>query len=144
MKVREGQVKKVMNRKAIEKTNPDIMLRCKCDHAALQIIHWPKEEDFEVFLWWRGFSPKMSLLERLKWCWHVLISGEPNGDNVLLTREAAVALSSFIENCDNHYRERTLVEVTSESIDAMQEAHEATANSTLRFGPADSDSEGRR
>ena len=79
-----------------------IQLKCQCQSKAIE-IQYDKEDtdgDYYVSLWkLGGYRSPMSFKERLRWAWHILKTGTPWADEVILNSEQMDELQSFITSC---------------------------------------------
>lgn len=77
----------------------ELMLKCACHTEALEITHLPNEDkpdEFWFSIWENGFDSRLSRRERFRWCWNILRTGRPWGDNIILTPEQAMQVAKFI------------------------------------------------
>lgn len=71
---------------SIEKNN-SLFIKCDCHSHLLEVS---KDEDLGTCLTiWRlnGHGTKFSLLERIRWCIHILKTGSPWGDEFIIKEE---------------------------------------------------------
>jgi hypothetical protein len=80
-----------------------IMVKCECHDEALEVTHWPdtngngeSENEYWFAIWKQGFDTRLCWRERFRWCWNILRTGKPWGDNIILTPENAKQVSEFI------------------------------------------------
>ena len=74
----------------------DVFL-CECGSEGLVIE--PDEEDKQIYvsLYDRMYqTASKSIFERLRWCWHVLRTGEPWTDSIILDYETANRLADSL------------------------------------------------
>lgn len=61
------------------------------------------EQTFDFAIWGHvGTSP--TWLQRLKYCWRILLTGEPYGDAVILNKEEATRLAAFLSKDHSNAR----------------------------------------
>ena len=76
----------------------ELFLKCQCSCSSLQIQKDPLgDKEYWVSIWLRGYDHKIySFKERLRWCWHILKTGLPLADDVILTYESIEELKKFL------------------------------------------------
>ena len=83
------------------KPNESLFVKCECGCNVLE-LHFddfePKQEQFEVALWAShpGTRP-MTKAERVRWCKHVMLTGQPWADHTILSKSAARKVVKFIQ-----------------------------------------------
>ena len=77
--------------------------KCLCTTHLLEVEHYNdsdiglEEVGFNITVWRLGNEDKLySIKERIRWCWHVLTTGKPWADSVILSEEQACNIASFI------------------------------------------------
>lgn len=68
---------------------------CDCSMDLLQVQRTEDGFDFAIWSLGRG-KGTLSWKERLRWCWHILKTGNPWGDSVCLSPEKTVELAKFL------------------------------------------------
>ena len=79
------------------KKDNELHLTCSCHSHQLHII---KDDDIDVWyvsFWIRGYTTETSLRYRLKCIWHILKTGRPYGDEVILEKKDIIELKEYIE-----------------------------------------------
>lgn len=83
--------------------NDTLFAMCDCCGHAIQVERYvddPEDKNtikwFEFSLWERGFDTPMSFKERFRWIIHVLFTGKPWSDHVILKDEDALEVVKFI------------------------------------------------
>jgi hypothetical protein len=71
-----------------------LCLPCTCSTEILRLCQYLDEE--EIYLSIHSLKINVSFWEKLKHCWKILTTGQPYGDQVVLSNEAVKALSQFI------------------------------------------------
>ena len=74
-----------------------LMVKCECSSESLEVQYWPEDKQFYVTSWQQGFIHRpFSWRERIKWMWHILKTGNPWGDMIILSPTKAKEISDFI------------------------------------------------
>lgn len=56
---------------------------CECHAAGVLLHHWPEDREVGVCIW--GYrSRELDWFGRLRYCWRILWTGRPYGDDTLL------------------------------------------------------------
>jgi len=79
------------------KKDNELHLTCSCHSHQLHII---KDDDIDVWyvsFWIRGYVTETSWRYRLKCIWHILKTGRPYGDEVILEKKDIIELKEYIE-----------------------------------------------
>lgn len=65
-------------------------IKCSCGSESLCLEKDEEEDVLYVSIWERGAyrDNRYTWLQRIKHCWHVLTTGRPYGDQVILDRSA--------------------------------------------------------
>lgn len=86
------------------KTNEKYLhLRCDCSGEAIEFAYYPDWKQLEVCLWIRGYQkPTMGFLERIRWCWRILRTGQPWTDMVILSHEQISQVQGFLKQIPTH------------------------------------------
>lgn len=65
-----------------------MIIKCQCCCSALE-VEWDEElQTYNFALWERhSINTPFSFKERLRWCWHVLRTGDPWSDHVIVSKE---------------------------------------------------------
>lgn len=82
-----------------EKEEPNIekLFVCSCGAEALSVEYIPEDEEFYVSIWYLGRRRPLSIRERFRYCWQILLKGEPYGDQIILDKETAKAMKEELE-----------------------------------------------
>ena len=81
------------------KDNDYKFIMCDCHSHGLVIEKFPDEEETFIALFERGVDgKKLSLLDRLKWCWQILIYGHPWTDMIVLDKAKQKEIAEFLNN----------------------------------------------
>ena len=64
-------------------------IKCACSSELISLEYWPDDKQVYLSIWQRGWgnNNKLTLFERLRWCWQILRKGCPYGDQIILQRE---------------------------------------------------------
>lgn len=74
-----------------------VFLMCDCYSHALFVEKFKDEEEVCISLFQYGYNgKKMSLIERLRWCYRIIIYGHPWTDSVILNTENQKKLKNFL------------------------------------------------
>jgi len=57
-------------------------IKCDCFGHAFEMEHDKEFNELNFTIWNLGFSRPMCWKQRLRWCWHVMWTGQPWGDYV--------------------------------------------------------------
>jgi len=72
-------------------------IKCDCHSEGMLITKFDDEEELYFSYWREGINPiKLSWWMRLKLCWMVLTKGNVYDDQVILNKEKAIELASWI------------------------------------------------
>ena len=84
------------------KENKSLFITCDCRNEILMIEydHSMQIADFAIYEHYSSFKFKMSLWQRLRYCWRVLVYHKPYGDQIILNDKQLLELKSFISNLD--------------------------------------------
>jgi len=63
----------------------------------------PNSPSFNVSIW--KYDRPFSIKERLRWCYHILKTGNPWADHTILTTENAQRVANFITEKQKSYAE---------------------------------------
>ena len=76
-----------------------IFVKCECYGEALSVIY-DAECDYYYFSYWKqGFhNGRLSWLERIKYCWTILIGSTAHADEVILDGKSVGELMEFLNN----------------------------------------------
>ncbi len=75
----------------------DRMIQCECGGEILTLKSDEEFQQIELSIWYRHYYP-YTLLQKIKHCWFILLNGKPYGDQFLLSKEKALALSKDLED----------------------------------------------
>lgn len=80
----------------MEKNN-SIFLKCNCGCSVLEIEYIQDESQFYFSLWDNGHTRKpMTKKERLRWCDHVMKTGNPWADHIIVNKVNARRIVKFL------------------------------------------------
>lgn len=66
----------------------NLLIKCSCSGEAIEFSLDEEFEMVDVSLWKRGIHDRpMSIRERIRWCLHVLKTGNPWSDYLILDKE---------------------------------------------------------
>jgi hypothetical protein len=72
-------------------------IKCDCHSEGMLVTKFDDEEELYFSYWREGINPiKLSWWIRLKLCWMVLTKGNVYDDQVILNKEKAIELASWI------------------------------------------------
>jgi len=54
--------------------------------------------DLHISMWHRGLRYPMDLREKLRWCWHILKTGKPWTDSIIVSRTQVLEITHFMES----------------------------------------------
>lgn len=72
----------------------ELCLICSCSTEILRLCQYPNEK--EIYLSIHSMQLNVSLWDKLKHCWKILTTGQPYGDQVVLSDESVKTLSKFM------------------------------------------------
>jgi hypothetical protein len=92
--------------KIIKSKIEEKFFKCSCYSHALEIVYMVEKyendknsyEDFYFNLWemGRGDNNIMSWRWRFRWMWHILKTGKPYTDGIILTKEQIIDIVKFL------------------------------------------------
>lgn len=84
------------------KTNKTLFIPCGCRSEILMIEydHEMKMADFAIYEHQVSYKSKMSLWQRLRYCWQVLAHKKPYADQIMLDHNQLSDLKSFLSSLD--------------------------------------------
>ncbi len=82
------------------KTNKTLFIPCGCRSEILMIEydHEIQMADFAIYEHQVSYKSKMSLYQRLRYCWRVLFHKKPYADQIMLDNRQLVELRNFISS----------------------------------------------
>ena len=72
-------------------------LTCECHTHELHFEKDFEDEMWYVSFWQRGYAEQSSWSYRLRCIWHILKTGRPYGDEVILNKEDLIKLREYIK-----------------------------------------------
>lgn len=84
------------------KENKTLFIPCDCRNEILMIEydHEIGMADFAIYEHYVGHRHKLSLWQRLRYCWRVLIHKKPYSDQLMLDNEQLKDLKDFLVSLD--------------------------------------------
>jgi len=84
------------------KTNKTLFIPCDCRSEILMIEydHEIQMADFAIYEHQIAYKHKMSLWQRLRYCWQVLANKKPYADQITLNKKQLTDLKNFINSID--------------------------------------------
>jgi hypothetical protein len=79
------------------KKDNELHITCGCHTHELHFERDHEEVMWYVSFWQRGYVEETSWKYRLKCIWHILKTGRPYGDEVILERKDLVELKEYLE-----------------------------------------------
>lgn len=82
--------------------NKIFYMLCDCDSEVL-VIKYDNElgiADLAIYESSYSFKSKMSLWQRLRYCWRVFVYKSPYSDQIVLNKTHLIRLKNFISNLD--------------------------------------------
>ena len=79
-----------------------LYIKCTCGGDLLEIERYkedhPSDKGFYFVFWNYGQWGKapMSWRQKLRWCWHILKTGNPWSDMIIIDDEKALEISTFL------------------------------------------------
>ena len=74
--------------------------KCDCHSHVLEIERYEYDKfdkGFNITCWHYGHDGNIrGFKERLRWCWHILKTGKPWADSIIVTDEKAKEIANFI------------------------------------------------
>lgn len=80
--------------------NKIFYMLCDCDSEVL-VINYDNEigiADLAIYESNYGFKSKMSLWQRLRYCWRVLVYKSPYSDQIVLKKNHLLGIKNFIDS----------------------------------------------
>lgn len=83
-------------------TNKTFFIACDCRNEILMIEydHEYSMAELAIYEHYAGFRYKLSLWQRIKYCWQVLINKKPYTDQISLNKNQLIDLKSFLLSLD--------------------------------------------
>lgn len=84
------------------KENKTLFIPCGC-RSEILVIEYDHEwnmADLAIYQTDRAFRAKMSLWQRLRYCWQVLWHKKPYADEIMLDTKQLLELKSFLSSLD--------------------------------------------
>lgn len=84
------------------KENKTLFISCDCRNEILMIEydHEIRMADFAIYEHYVGYKNKLSLWQRLRYCWRVLLHKKPYADQMMLTNTQLQDLKEFLYSLD--------------------------------------------
>jgi hypothetical protein len=81
----------------------EIYLRCSCGSEILHLSHTLEDgmQDVAVFQYLNGGHGRMTLRDKVRYCWKLLTDGKPYGDCLILSPEDAKKLHGYLGLCEH-------------------------------------------
>jgi hypothetical protein len=80
--------------------NKEIYVRCS---AGCEVLHFGFDKEcgtHDIAMFKYANHGKLNLVDRLRYCWHILIRGEAYGDDMIISRESAKKLHGYLGLCE--------------------------------------------
>jgi hypothetical protein len=79
------------------KTNKTLFTMCACESEILVLNYDDKynEADLAMYRYW-GYSNKMSLYQKLRYCYRVLVKSQPYSDQMILNKDNLKEMKTFL------------------------------------------------
>lgn len=77
-----------------------IYLKCDCSSETLELEHDAEYQELNIVIWRLSINSTLCLRERLRWCWKILITGNPWSDSVILSKEKVKELKEFVDKIE--------------------------------------------
>ncbi len=74
-----------------------IYLKCQCYGSMLECQYDEEFKDCNITIWQRGRNGVLSWQNRIRWIWEIIKTGNPWGDDIMLTKEDALKLANYIQ-----------------------------------------------
>lgn len=73
-----------------------LFLKCQCQSEAVEIEYDDIDKCYNISIWKLGlYRCSMTFKERIRWCWHILTTGKPWSDFIMLSPEQMKQLTDF-------------------------------------------------
>ena len=84
------------------KENKTLFVLCDCASEILMIEydHTIGLADLAIYEHFRSFTHKISLWQRLRYCWKVLVDKKPYADQITLSKSRLLELKGFLSSLD--------------------------------------------
>jgi hypothetical protein len=84
------------------KENKTLFIPCDCRSEILLIEydHEIKMADFAIYETNVAIRDKMSIWQRLRYCWQVLVKKKPYADAIMLNNKQLIDLKNFLDGLD--------------------------------------------
>lgn len=77
-----------------------LFIKCDCSEHLLEVQRYQYDNDDKGFyfsIWKRNRLQPMNFLERIRWCWRILRTGDPWADSIVVLDENAIKISEYIK-----------------------------------------------
>ena len=73
--------------------------KCECGSHAIDVTTFDDEPEVYICMWDQGSKDdhRLSLWERFRWSWKILLTGKPYQDNVILSKNKAKELGEYLK-----------------------------------------------
>ena len=72
---------------------------CSCETEGLYITKYEDEPETYVAIFKHGYNPKCkSLWNKVRYIWQIVATGQPFGDDIVLSKSDALRLSSLLNS----------------------------------------------
>lgn len=82
------------------KKDKELFIKCECGSEVININKDPDFDEFYISIFrYRHLKP--GLKYRLRYCWHILKTGEPYKDETIINKESAKNIVKFLSKYIN-------------------------------------------
>lgn len=68
---------------------------CACGGEGITLQKWDNDEVY-LAIWNQGYRSPLSLKEKIRWMWHILVTGKPWADEIILDNKIASQLGIML------------------------------------------------
>lgn len=76
-------------------------IACSCHMEGLHMMTFPDENELYMSMFYIGRSYKLSWIERIRYCFKVLWTGEKHADQLILTKKSVADLVDYLIEIQN-------------------------------------------
>lgn len=75
-----------------------LFVHCSCYSEGLEVSQFDDEKEVQISIWaLKRSTNTLPWRERFRWVWHILKSGDPHSDMIILSQEDAIKVKNFLE-----------------------------------------------
>lgn len=77
----------------------ELYIKCSCHSEGLYLSYDREEKLYYLSMFILGYrSKKLSMIEKIRWCWYIIKNGKPYTDQLVLDKNATKEMADFIRS----------------------------------------------